>query len=393
MYICPNCNAKNSPQAKFCIECSQKTHLKLKSVWLMIFDFFANLIDYDSKLFSSIKGLFKPGFLTQQYLAKKRVSYLTPIRMFIIAMLSFFWILSQNGIDKDIFIVSSDSASFFGSSGKSNHKDDKFFTMLEKQSPELRFDSLFKRVNHEFEVSRQKQQKAIKKLKAQIEKSDNDPDKKQKNLEKLLATESRLKILNDALVSTQKIQDSLEIDKNKTMNLTLFYNNYKFNIYDLSNMSTDELIEKYHVENWLEKLLVGKFQKFNQDTTAFGKFIFQNLTWVVLIEILLMCIFYKLFYFKTKKKYVEHFIFNLNVRSWLFVIGSILFLTSDYISSTWMVLSIVFSVIIYLFMSLKRVYQQGYLMTTFKLGLLTFIELFVILISFVLVLLVSSLIF
>ena len=289
-----------------------------------MFDFFANLIDYDSKLFSSVKGLFKPGFLTQQYLSKKRVSYLTPIRMFIIAMLSFFWILSQNGIDKDIFIVSSDSASFFGSSGKTNHKDDKFFTMLEKQSPDLRFDTLFKRVNHEFEVSLLKQQKTIETLKSQIKKLDSNPEKKQKKLDKLLATESKLKVVSDALISTQKIKESLELDKNKTMNLTLFYNNYKFNVYDLSNMSTDELIEKYHVENWLEKLLVGKFQKFNQDTTAFGKFIFQNLTWVVFIEILLMCAFYKLFYFKTKKKYVEHFIFHLNVHSWLFVIGSVI---------------------------------------------------------------------
>ncbi len=55
---CPNCQHHNKVNDKYCSQCSQKTQLSLLSVWVMLTEFVANIFNYDSKVLTTIRGLF-----------------------------------------------------------------------------------------------------------------------------------------------------------------------------------------------------------------------------------------------------------------------------------------------------------------------------------------------
>ena len=65
----------------------------------MIGQFFANTFNIESKITQTAIGLVKPGFLTREYLATRRVNYLSPIRVFVVLMFTLFLLMSLADID------------------------------------------------------------------------------------------------------------------------------------------------------------------------------------------------------------------------------------------------------------------------------------------------------
>jgi hypothetical protein len=62
-----------------------------ESVGHLIGHFFADITHFDSKIFTTLKDLvFRPGFLTREYVAGRRMRYLNPIRMYIFISAIFF---------------------------------------------------------------------------------------------------------------------------------------------------------------------------------------------------------------------------------------------------------------------------------------------------------------
>jgi hypothetical protein len=92
---CLNCGT--IVQERSCSHCGQENKEPKETFGHLMSHFFEDLTHYDSKFLTTIKDLvFKPGFLTRQYNAGKRVAYLNPIRMyFFISALFFIVIFSQ----------------------------------------------------------------------------------------------------------------------------------------------------------------------------------------------------------------------------------------------------------------------------------------------------------
>ena len=87
--ICLNCGA--TVQERFCSHCGQENTEPRESFRHLIGHFFADVTHYDAQVFTTVKDLIvKPGYLTGQYNAGKRVSYLNPIRMYIFISAVFF---------------------------------------------------------------------------------------------------------------------------------------------------------------------------------------------------------------------------------------------------------------------------------------------------------------
>jgi len=86
---CLNCSTPLETQ--FCPNCGQKNkdyHLSFKDLFS---DIVEDILDVDSRLIQSIKYLFtKPGFLTAEYVKGRRVSYLPPLRLYLVASVVFF---------------------------------------------------------------------------------------------------------------------------------------------------------------------------------------------------------------------------------------------------------------------------------------------------------------
>lgn len=363
----------------------------------MIADFFANLINYDSKTLSSIRGLFVPGFLTQEYIANRRVSYLAPIRLYIFLMLAFFALLSYQGIDQLSF-NSNTNDQLASNVNLSSTKHE--YSLLEQSYSYLKLQNLFANLSHEIKrhikLTAQKVDNRQSRIDKEQAKEETNVKKINKYIQQLATLNNELKQFNQALQlfeSLQLIDTIQKKNKEETLEIKLFFEkNYSIKLIDISTLSASELIEKYKIESRLEKIIFTQLIKFNQDAKAFGRFLFQNLTWVSLLEILIFALAFKLFYFRTKKKYVEHFIFQLNIRSLFYFISCALVLI-PYELKSWVIPTLLLGLAVYLFLSMKRVYQQSFFMTLVKFSFLSFIYLFILFIAFTVVFFASSLLY
>ena len=87
---CANCGA--SMQGEFCHECGQSIHSVLKPMHHMVEETVETVLHIDGRIVHTLPPLLlKPGFLTLEYFAGRRVRYIAPFRlMFVLCLLSFF---------------------------------------------------------------------------------------------------------------------------------------------------------------------------------------------------------------------------------------------------------------------------------------------------------------
>jgi hypothetical protein len=102
---CLNCNA--FIYGRYCHICGQENIEPKESFFHLINHFVEDITHFDGKFFSTLKDLlFKPGFLSREYLRGKRASYLHPIRMYVFTSAIFFLIffsfvhIGENGMEK-----------------------------------------------------------------------------------------------------------------------------------------------------------------------------------------------------------------------------------------------------------------------------------------------------
>jgi len=88
---CLNCGA--TVVGRFCHVCGQENVVPKESFWKLVIHFFYDITHFDSKFFDSLRYLlFKPGFLSKEYIKGRRVSYLHPVRMYVFTSAIFFLI-------------------------------------------------------------------------------------------------------------------------------------------------------------------------------------------------------------------------------------------------------------------------------------------------------------
>ena len=89
--ICLNCNAALT--GRYCHVCGQENLEPKETVWHLVQHFFNDITHFDGKFFSTVGLLMrKPGFLSKEYMAGRRASYLNPIRMYVFTSAIFFLI-------------------------------------------------------------------------------------------------------------------------------------------------------------------------------------------------------------------------------------------------------------------------------------------------------------
>ena len=86
---CPNCSAEVT--GTFCAECGQKQGPLHVSLWHLFHEFAEDYFHFDSKLLLSLAYLFRPGFLTTEFLQGRRARYLGPFKLYLTASVLFFF--------------------------------------------------------------------------------------------------------------------------------------------------------------------------------------------------------------------------------------------------------------------------------------------------------------
>lgn len=90
---CLNCGSEVKGQ--YCSECGQPNYEPRESFRHILTHFITDYLHLDEKFFSSLKYLlFKPGFLTKEFNAGKRVKFVHPFRLYIFITIVFFIVQS-----------------------------------------------------------------------------------------------------------------------------------------------------------------------------------------------------------------------------------------------------------------------------------------------------------
>jgi hypothetical protein len=99
---CLNC--QTTVVGRYCHVCGQENLEPKETVWHLVQHFFNDITHFDGKFFSTVKFLLrKPGFLSAEYVAGRRASYLNPIRMYVFTSAIFFIILYSISKPEEIF--------------------------------------------------------------------------------------------------------------------------------------------------------------------------------------------------------------------------------------------------------------------------------------------------
>jgi hypothetical protein len=90
---CKNCDAVLL--GRFCVNCSQAANVHVPTTKELLHELLEGITHSDSRLWRTLTTLwFKPGKLTEEFVAGRRVAYLPPFRLYLIVSIIFFLMLS-----------------------------------------------------------------------------------------------------------------------------------------------------------------------------------------------------------------------------------------------------------------------------------------------------------
>lgn len=296
---CPNCGAE--VHGRYCHECGQDQKHYRVSVKHIMDDFASTYLTVDSKLFRSIIPLlFKPGHLTNEYLAGKRASLIRPLRMYLFASFVFFLVLSLS--DNNFINVGGDKSEV---ATADSAVVDSTVTQLDRQLSGV-LDST-----------------EIRQLKSTIARDMADSTK----------------------------PDSAMIDSSKLLHVQ------KVNYEPQSQVISVDFSIK------------GKQYHYNINQNTFKKNFIGNLPTMMFFLLPLFALYLKLLYIHRKRLYVEHLVFSLYTHAFVFLVEALIIIIPWGLPET----ILGWSIVLYLYIAMKQVYEQGYLKTFVKFAGLLFI--------------------
>ncbi|MBS0327277.1 MAG: DUF3667 domain-containing protein [Proteobacteria bacterium] len=111
---CANCGAA-APGA-YCPSCGQETRIELPTVRAFMRDAAGRYVALDGRTVRTLRDLmFRPGFLTREYLAGRRRRYIRPGRLFLVLSLAMFAVLRLGNHDPSIEMIRGDDVAVPGS--------------------------------------------------------------------------------------------------------------------------------------------------------------------------------------------------------------------------------------------------------------------------------------
>ncbi|WP_430387358.1 DUF3667 domain-containing protein [Dyella sp. 20L07] len=334
---CANCSAPM--QGEFCHECGQSIHSVLRPMHHMVEDTLDMVLHVDGRVIHTVPPLlYRPGFLTMEYFSGRRQRYVAPFRlMFVLCLLAFF--VCHLAVD-NLNTVLTDTSTSAGTG-------------------EFAKDLTAEAVRTHYEQMRQ-----------DIEKAPANADLSSKAFKKLLTAERdhanhRLSQLGAAPLPNHSVNDVdfqhnqvhlswLTDGMNASINRSM--NHAVANIKELSEGGEEGAQVK-------ERVLANTFAVLPQ---------------TMFIMMPLFALLLKLTYLFKRRLYMEHLIVALHSHAFLFLallLGVLLAMLRNWLvpHAAWTDIPLSFAIWvllawipIYLLVMQKRVYRQGWFMTSVK---------------------------
>jgi Protein of unknown function (DUF3667) len=329
---CKNCEQEHEVGFEFCPHCGQKTNEEL-TVGVLFYNTISNYFSFDARFFKSfIPLMFKPGILAKRFIEGKRLLYLHPAQMYLFISVVFFFLFS--------FIVRDQVSEL----------DKKLEKGFSEETAVI--DSLKTKVLDTVQMANM-----TKNLKENNFITDADVEELQ-DLDSIIKANAK--------------------DANKESSDFIFdYDDKKVDSLIAINAPVEEQLKAmgmkddagFIVRRFYSQVL--KFQTNKKGGTILQTF-YDSIPIALFILLPIFALILKLFFWK-RGPFAYHLVFSFYFYSFVFTVLSIILLANFiWEIPDWIDLLVVLSTFFYLFLAIKHFYRQGYFVSFFKTGFITF---------------------
>ena len=321
---CENCGAEL--QGHWCAQCGQAAIEYRRSFRYVVADLLNEFLNRDSKFFTTIALLIlKPWRLTNEFLAGKRVRYVNPLRLYLLASILFFFAVNYGakGINFD----------------------------ASKLGPKDRAD-----------------------LEAELKKEDLPPAAREK-LEALLRDSSPSPAPSPATNApspTPAPTASSDVASQPTESANEQKKEYG-KIGERPFVAFDDAKSTTPFERWIEARAKEKMGEHGTKMGLFISTLFSNLPYMMLCCIPLFAFVLKLLYIRRRLFYIDHLIYALHIHTFFYA-GIMLIVLATIglnhvapgVLAGWLIALLWIAFVTQIFLSIRYVYRQGWFFSIFK---------------------------
>jgi len=350
---CFNCHTPLPNRENFCPNCGQKNTTSKLPVWDLLREAIASYLNLDSRFFRSLPIFIgQPGRLTVEFMSGRRKRFLHPVRFYFIVSIIFFFLFNKTVVEDNNSILE------FGDFGESTKS-----LAASKAALSQEIDSV---------LTSAQQKGGLSKQDATI-------------------VQNVLNGLDQQFIAKQYF-DTAQVAYEE---MTIFGTHVRYppeKLYFLwirqPDMTPEALLDSMNAQNvnWLSYRLAEQSIKLGrEDMGYFSREIIANIPVMMFLLIPLVALLLRLLYIRHNRYYLEHLVFTFHLFSFLFILfGLLLALVASLGESDVLILTFMGGGILYSFLSMLRVYKQGWIKTFLKLFVLG--NLYLLLLTFALVL-------
>ncbi len=304
---CANCGTKFD--GKFCPQCGQSVTDYDKPFTFIIYTFMGDFFAFDTRFFHTISALlFKPGFLSKEYIEGRRVKYAPPFRSFIFVSFILFLLLqvySNRGLNKMLETSLNDEKGMILDSSISTLSDSVFYTVASNIDSETTANDT---MHDHFDLG-------------------FDSDK----------SGLVLNYNNDSLTTYDNLQQKL----------SAYANQFERRLMKETDPEKREILKR----------LIYLFRSPNQLVSKVLKY----LSWAFFLLLPIFAFILKLAYIRHKYNYMRHLVFSIHIHAFVFVVLTILVALHLIFSNLPEIISFILVILmpLYFIIALKKFYGQS----------------------------------
>jgi len=315
---CENCGA---PMAgPFCAQCGQAAIDYRRSFRHIIVDVLDSFLSWDSKFFATIGWLIaRPWHLTNQFLAGRRVRYVHPLRLYLLVSILFF------------FVVNYWAKSIHADPSKLS-ADDRADIAAELNDPDI--------------------PPAVKaRIRSALDAKGRTPPEAQTSPSPQTAVTPQPSVIGSPSPSVTSPSPSGDFRP----------------LVQFDKPPSDRF------EMWLEQRAKEKMGEHGSKMALFIATLFNNLPYMMLCCIPLFALVLKVLYVRKRIFYIDHLVYALHIHSFAYLAIMLIVLITiglnRWIPGTfagWIIAALWITFAVQVFLSIRRVYRQGWFFTVFK---------------------------
>ena len=331
---CFNCGHPFFGGEKFCPECGQENKDPKLTFGSFLHQIFNGFISWDSRFWTTIIPLLiKPGKVSKEYIEGKRQRYANPFRFYLTISVLFFLLIGTTRTYEKL------------------NKLRKGATTTTSVLVTTQNDSISKTNN--------------------LKKSDDTP----KKIDSITTQPTETSTIQLKENDEGQFLNGNEINLDGLPMWNSFYNFHrKHPDVDMeSALDSLEVPHSFYNRFIFNRVLV--IEKLNSDGDKFSKIGQEFMSYLSISMFILLPLFtlsLSFFYMRRRHTYVEHLVFVFHTQTVFFLLLTLFYLVSFFRDQDFM-MGIFFGIfLLYLFLALKKFYQQGFFKTLFKFILINF---------------------